>query len=214
MLVRKLMSGPASSPAGLPSYIGGAWGDTGGNRTGSVSLTAHASTQVGDLLIACVSGADGTGFSPDAGWTQINQNTPLFSQQAYWKIATEAGAQSYSFTARGETRRMGGFIQTWRNAAIGGRQSTYKGSGTTAISMSSIKPNADGYLLGFVTTGATTVTYTTPTGMTARANQNTNEPSMASFYQTVKNQVDTGIKSSTPSASGEQRGVMFTIKGA
>ena len=215
MLARRLLAQSTASAGKTPTYIGGVWGDTGGANAGSVTINSDANTAVGDLMIAFVSGAGNSNIQGDFGWTKLRDEWGEFSCGLYYKVATVAGAQSYNFAAAGPPIKMGGYIQTWRNSAIDTKESVIaEAIGTTPINLPGFKPNESGFLLAFYTSNTNAATYTTPTGMTARANQNTNLPSMATFYQTTTRRTDTGAKASTPSKTAKHIGAMLAIKGA
>ncbi len=213
MLARRLLAQSTASAGKTPTYIGGVWGDTGGANAGSVTINSDAGTQIGDLMIAFVSGAGSQFIQGDSGWTLLRYRLSEYSCGLFYKVATVAGAQSYNFASSGSPIKLGGYIQTWRNSAIDKTSETWTSSGTTPVSLPSIKPNESGFLIAFYGSDTNAVTYTTPTGMTARANQNTNLPSTASFFQTTTRRTDAGTKDSTPSKSANHLGVMLAIKG-
>jgi hypothetical protein len=88
------------------------------------AIASHASTAVGDFLIAQIynksTGANVTS-PPDGTWTKIIEANNSTSHQytLYWKKATVAGAQSYTFTkATDDNVAFGGVISTWRVTGI------------------------------------------------------------------------------------------------
>lgn len=88
------------------------------------ALASHASTAVGDFLIAQIYNKSATAnvtSPPDGTWTKIIEATNSTSHQytLYWKKATVAGAQSYTFTkATDDNVAFGGVISTWRVTGI------------------------------------------------------------------------------------------------
>lgn len=215
MLAMKLMgaTSPSGSGGGL-TYVARAWGDSGGATAGSFTIGKPSGTTQGDLMIAAVSGSSNQ-FMADTGWTQIGAVPgSAFRMALFSKVAGASEPSSYTFAASGAPQKIGGEIQTWRGSAVDQLGTFYQGSGTTNIVMQQVRPNDNAILLAFVTTAASGGTYSTPSGMTSRAVTNTYQPSMASFYQSVVKNTDTGTRTSTPATSGNQRGVLLTLVGS
>lgn len=215
MLARKLLAAtPVSGSGGGLSYVARAWGDTSGATAGAFTINKPVGTATGDLMIAAIAGTTAS-FSADAGWKSLGSaSRSPFGLNLFSKEVTSSEPSSYTFTSSGPLQKLGGEIQTWRATATDRIGTFYQGTGTADIVAPSIRPGDNGVVLAFVTTSASGGTYSTPSGMTSRAVTNTNQPSMASFYQTVVNGVDTGTRTSTPATSGNQRGVLLTLKGA
>lgn len=212
MLARKLMAGQASGGT-VAGYVARAWGDTGGSTAGSFTIAKPAGTIEGHLMIAAVFGTSGV-MSADHGWDRVAEiRNDACSGSIFEKVAGTSEPSSYTFSGSGPVKHMGGEIQTWSGAQVDQDGSFYKGSGTTDIVMPGVKPSENGTLLAWCVTDAASGTYSTPSGMTSRALSNTNRPSLASFYQSVVKNVNTGTRTSTPGVSGSQRGVMINLKG-
>jgi hypothetical protein len=212
MLARKLMAGQASGGT-VAGYIARAWGDTGGATAGSFTINKPSGTLQGHLMIACVFGTNNQ-MSADVGWSRVAEiRNDTCSGAIFEKVAGASEPSSYTFSGGGPPQKMGGEIQTWSGAQVDKDGNFYKGSGTSNIVMPGVTPSENGTLLAFVITNAASGTFSTPSGMTSRAVTNTNQPSMASFYQAVVKNVATGTRASTPTVSAAQRGVMFTLKG-
>lgn len=89
--------------------------------TSSVSVTAPASTQVGDLLLFTIATTGGAPTTP-TGWTYLGtqsafDGTYYNTQYAFWKIAEagDAGA-SFTFTTTGGTTSYAAAISAWQDA--------------------------------------------------------------------------------------------------
>ena len=149
--------------------------------TGStVGPGSHASTQVGDILFCQLINKSVTAnvtTPPDGTWTKLieginNATTAGHRHQytLYWKRATVAGAQTYTFTkATGEALLFAGVISTFRTIGGGGLDPTAVGTSvqTTAsvnVTFPAFDPVGVGHVLFFAYYGLNLTTFAAMAG--------------------------------------------------
>jgi len=90
------------------------------------SISSHANTAVDDILIAQIANRGGASVvisPPDGTWTEIIQGhfNSGFDHALYWKRATAAGVQAFTFSkAVDDNVVFGGVISSWRGCPTAG----------------------------------------------------------------------------------------------
>jgi hypothetical protein len=92
----------ASAAGPLPAFVGATSASSNGGA-GNLTVTPHASTSTGDLLVVMLF-TDGTGGDVDAsGWTELSA---LGSPDGYLFYRTHDGSASYTFTRPVTTQQL------------------------------------------------------------------------------------------------------------
>jgi myo-inositol-hexaphosphate 3-phosphohydrolase len=143
------------------------------NTTAATTLTIPkpANTAQGDVLVSCVSLNGGSIGAAPAGWTPLASVTALANPKVYGysKVATSSEPASYSWTTSSTTS--GGSITRYSGASgldTSATSATSPPSGPAASSgsvpgVTTTTPNA--MLVGCMSVNSSSVTLTSPTGM-------------------------------------------------
>lgn len=192
------------------SFINSAGGEASGT---SLAIAKPTNTVDGNLMVGFMGSQTVTAtWTGDTGWTeQYDQasGTNTHCLRVATKVAASEGS-SYTFTFSAGGKRIGGHILTYAHAAFD------VAGVASAIATPTVAPQItvtadNSRLIAFYVSANASVTFPTPTGMTAVAsNSDGTTPSWAIFEQTV-NSGATGTRSSTPS-SGSASGLLISIK--
>jgi len=201
----------------------------------AVAPQCHASTLTGDILIATlINKALLNGISPpDGTWTEIlseENTTGAFTVWAYWKRATAAGAQSFTFTKDNDDNVcLAGYITSWRGCPAAGdprdataRGVTHTGSAADNVSFPAFDPTATDVHVIFVayygndlTTFAAAMSNDTNPDCTVRSDQETSAGTDASIAVTSGDNDGSNIASRTwasgSTADAANSGLVFAL---
>lgn len=210
--LRRIMLGSASS---LPIQRIATASTQNGAAGNTLTINKPTGTVEGDLLVAilCADGAlAATPITLPTGWKLRGRSKDGSAHLSIaYKIAGASEGANYTFTAPVSTRVLGGSIITYRNARFGWTADT-AGSGSPTVAPA-VRVGASGnVVVGAYVTDSASVTFTTPTGMTAvTSNSDTTGPSWAVFEQEFAAAGSSGTKSSTPSSGTGRIGLLFTL---
>lgn len=200
-----------NEPIVAPEFVASA-STSNSNGSSTLVISKPTGTAEGDLMVA-VMASDGTvTWSGDTGWTELADQGSTPSLCVAYKIAGASEGPSYTFTSSNNTRKLSGSILTYRYAAYDVISSFVQD--TNPLVIPSISPSQSQSIL--LATGArntTSVTPTTPVGMTAVVtDSDANSPAYIICSQ-VTPKGSTGTRSiNVSSNNGGTAGIMLAIK--
>jgi hypothetical protein len=181
--------------------------------TASTTLTVPkpAGVVAGDVLVSCVSLNGGTAATP-AGWTSLASVTTLANPKVYgyYKVATASEPTSYSWTT---SSVLGGGAITRYSGATGvdGAATSASGAAATSASVPGVTTStANAMLVGCMSANSSSVTLTSPGGMTQAAETGDRKFELADGVQSAAG--PSGAKAWTLSASREWAGWLVALR--
>jgi hypothetical protein len=201
----------------------------------AISVSSHASTLTGDILIAqFINKATLNGVSaPDGTWTEFmaEDNGSNFTVWAHWKRATADGAQAFTFTKDNDDNVcFAGYVTSWRGCPAAGspldattRGVTHTTSAADNVSFPAYDPTAADVHAVFVafygndlTTFAAAMSADTNPDCTVRSDQETGTGTDASIAITSGDNDGSNIAARTwasaSSADAANTGLVFALK--
>lgn len=185
-----------------PAFVGSAIASnvSGTANSKSVTVSPHANTEVGDLLIMAVSRSGTTNVIPDgmAGWTRI---TPIGFSGATAALALfyryrQIGDTSYTTPAIGSSYSVVASLLSFRGAAVGDSEVASTAGAISAVTIPELSSISSGativsfFVLGSGTASPPSVT-STPPGSDVVINQ--------AFAQTNSHRLWIGMEQNQPS---------------
>jgi hypothetical protein len=188
------------------------------NTTAATTLTIPkpANTAQGDVLVSCVSLNGGSIGAAPAGWTLLESVTAVANPKVYGysKVATSSEPASYSWTTSSTTS--GGSITRYSGASgldTSATSATSPPSGGTASSGSVpgvTTTTSNAMLVGCMSVNSSSVTLTSPTGMSQVIETGTRKFEFADGIQATAGA--SGTKTWTFSAAREWAGWLAALR--
>lgn len=205
------------------AYVGSVATNSGTPTVTTINITKYTSTASGHMMLIGVAARNATvTITPDTGWTavraaDVNSSGPM-TEQLFWKLAGGSEPSTYTFTFSTAVR-----VACWHGAwsgidttsPIDTSSGATGGSNTSAVA-TSVTASAACDLI-YSGAAATSNTWTAPSGMTERIDdQSTNGSANASITMATESVSSgaTGTRTGTLSGSAQWVAVLVALKPA